>query len=138
MPDYNCEKYPSIKFGFEMLVSIFTLVHHSKLVDSQKVPAVCKWQDYRKQWQDRCGEGEYILCYSTNGEDLCRYQVSFKYVISIKWLERRGRFHQLIKNSKKRRDSKVKVVEKDKRNQEMIDCIQQQAGEIEHLKEKLD
>ena len=44
----------------------------------------------------------------------------------------------MIKNSKKRRDSKVKEVEKDKRNQEMIDCMQQQADEIEHLKEKLD
>ena len=46
------------KLDLKFWLVFLHLIHHSKLVDSQKIPAVCKWQDYWKQWQDRCGEGE--------------------------------------------------------------------------------
>ena len=39
-------------------------------------------------------------------------------------IERRGRFHQLIKNSKKKRCDKEKNDEQSKRNQEMTDYIE--------------
>ena len=53
-------------------------------------------------------------------------------------IERRGRFHQLIKNSKKKRCDKEKNDEQSKRNQEMTDYIEKQADEIEHMQEELD
>ena len=53
-------------------------------------------------------------------------------------IERRRRFHQLIKNSKNKRCDKDKNVEQSKRNQEMTDCIEKQADEIEHMQEEHD
>ena len=51
---------------------------------------------------------------------------------------RRGRFHQLIKNSKKRRADRNNELEKEKKNQEISDYMQQQAEDIEHLQEHID
>ena len=44
----------------------------------------------------------------------------------------------MIKNSKKRRVDKEKEYEKEKKNQEMIYYMQQQADDIERLQEELD
>ena len=53
-------------------------------------------------------------------------------------IRRRGRFHQLIKNSKKRRADRNNELEKEKKNQEISDYMLQQAEDIEHLQEQLD
>ena len=52
-------------------------------------------------------------------------------------LERYGRFTQLIKSSKKKRSGKIERINKDKKEQEYINCVQEQEDEIDKLKEEL-
>ena len=53
------------------------------------------------------------------------------------FLERHGRFHQLIKNSKRKRMNKENDVMKDQRNRELSSLIEKQAEEINQMKEEL-
>ena len=60
-------------------------------------------------------------------------------MLLLEWnIDRRGRFHQLIKNSKKRRAERERIWEKDKKEQAMINYMNNQADEIERLQEELE
>ena len=52
-------------------------------------------------------------------------------------LERHGRFTQLIKSSKKKRSGKIERINKDKKEQEYINLVEEQEDEIDKLKEEL-
>ena len=52
-------------------------------------------------------------------------------------IERHGRFHQLIKNSKSKRINKEKDAIKDQKNKELSTLIEKQAEEIDQMKEEL-
>ena len=52
-------------------------------------------------------------------------------------LERHGRFHQLIKNNKRKLMNKENDVMKDQRNRELSSLIEKQAEEINQMKEEL-
>ena len=53
-------------------------------------------------------------------------------------IERRGRFYQLIKNSKKRKIDKEFNKKQEVKNQEMLDFIEEQRHEIEQMQEELE
>ena len=61
----------------------------------------------------------------------------FRVTSIITNIERHGRFAQLIKSSKRKRNNRIEESSKNKKEQDYMNCIEQQEEEIENLKEEL-